>query len=172
MNYFKEYFFIFLLFCITFLNLFDFYFDWLESEHNILHLSIEIFIILISIGGISFLIKEAYQRQLEIENLQKQLQDSHANIDAINHKIRQASRQYVEVIQEQFEHWSFSPSEKDVALLLLKGLSFGEIAQIRKTKEKTVRLQATAIYRKSGLNGRHTFAAWFFEDFLQQSQIE
>ena len=49
---------------------------------------------------------------------------------------------------------------------LLKGLSFDEIATVRDTKEKTVRQQATAIYRKSGLNGRHEFAAWFFEDFL------
>jgi len=53
-----------------------------------------------------------------------------------------------------------------VALLLLKGLSFEEIASVRDTKEKTVRQQASSIYRKSGLNGRHEFAAWFFEDFL------
>jgi len=53
------------------------------------------------------------------------------------------------------------------AMLLLKGLSFEEIASVRDTKEKTVRQHATAIYRKSGLNGRHEFSAWFFEDFLQ-----
>ncbi|MBO0614129.1 helix-turn-helix transcriptional regulator [Thiothrix fructosivorans] len=75
-------------------------------------------------------------------------------------------RQYSEVIQEQLTTWEFTPSEKEIALLLLKGLSFEEIAGIRDAKEKTVRQQATAIYRKSGLNGRHEFAAWFFEDFL------
>ena len=78
----------------------------------------------------------------------------------------QASRQYGEVIQEQLSAWDLTQSEKDVALLLLKGLSFEEIATVRDTKEKTVRQQATAIYRKSGLTGRHEFAAWFFEDFL------
>ncbi|MGB0849457.1 MAG: helix-turn-helix transcriptional regulator, partial [Thiolinea sp.] len=66
-----------------------------------------------------------------------------------------------------FVDWVLTPSETEVAMLLLKGLSFEEIAGVRDTKEKTVRQQATAIYRKSGLNGRHEFAAWFFEDFLQ-----
>jgi DNA-binding CsgD family transcriptional regulator len=51
-------------------------------------------------------------------------------------------------------------------LLLLKGLSFNEISAIRETKEKTVRQQASEIYKKAGVVGRHAFAAWFFEDFL------
>jgi DNA-binding NarL/FixJ family response regulator len=45
-------------------------------------------------------------------------------------------------------------------------LSFNEIAAVRETKEKTVRQQASEIYRKSGVSGRHAFSAWFFEDFL------
>ena len=49
---------------------------------------------------------------------------------------------------------------------MLKGLSFKEIAALRQTREKTVRAQASAIYRKAGVNGRHAFAAWFIEDFL------
>jgi DNA-binding CsgD family transcriptional regulator len=37
---------------------------------------------------------------------------------------------------------------------------------VRDTHEKTVRQQASAIYRKAGVSGRHAFAAWFIEDFL------
>jgi len=41
-----------------------------------------------------------------------------------------------------------------------------EIAEARATQEKTVRKQASAIYEKSGLAGRHELSAWFFEDLL------
>lgn len=73
-------------------------------------------------------------------------------------------------IDEQFENWKLSPSEKDIALLLLKGLSLKEISEIRKTSEKTTRLQASGIYAKSGLPGRAELSAFFLEDFLSTSQ--
>ena len=57
-------------------------------------------------------------------------------------------------------------SEKDVGWLLSKGLSLKEIAAIRETLEKTVRQQASSIYKKAGLSGRHAFSAWFIEDAL------
>lgn len=169
----KESFFITLLIFVTLLNIYDFYNDYQESEHSLIHLVVEALIILVSLSGISFLIQEIRQRQRETEQLRKQLSvtrtdlsNTRADLQAMDNKMRQASRQYGEVIQEQLGKWDLTQSEKDVALLLLKGLSFEEIANVRDTKEKTVRQQATAIYRKSGLNGRHEFAAWFFEDFL------
>jgi DNA-binding NarL/FixJ family response regulator len=69
-------------------------------------------------------------------------------------------------MQMQFTDWHLTPSEKEVALLLLKGLSFREIALLRNTAEKTVRQQASEIYQKSDVTGRHGLSAWFFEDFL------
>ena len=62
--------------------------------------------------------------------------------------------------------WQLTTSEKDVGWLLLKGLSLKEIAAIRQTMEKTVRQQASSIYKKAGLSGRHAFSAWFIEDAL------
>ena len=53
-----------------------------------------------------------------------------------------------------------------MALLLLKGLSHREIAEARATAETTVRQQALALYRKSGLRGRSDLAAFFLEDLL------
>lgn len=70
------------------------------------------------------------------------------------------------LIDQQFGLWQLSHSEKDVALLLIKGLSMKEIAEIRSTQEKTVRQQATTIYRKSNLSGRQELAAFFLEDIL------
>jgi len=67
---------------------------------------------------------------------------------------------------QQFGQWLLSHSEKDVALLLIKGFSMKEIADFRSTHEKTVRQQATTIYKKSGLSGRQELAAFFLEDIL------
>lgn len=69
-------------------------------------------------------------------------------------------------IDEQLERWGLTRSEKEVALLLLKGLSIKEVAGVREVAEKTVRHQALAIYRKSGLSGRAELAAFFLEDLL------
>lgn len=70
------------------------------------------------------------------------------------------------VIDEQFERWQLTPAEREVALLLLKGLSSKEIASVRETSERTARQQATAVYKKAGLSGRAELAAWFLEDLL------
>lgn len=67
-------------------------------------------------------------------------------------------------IAQQFEVWHLSAAEKEVALLLLKGLSHKEIARHRGVSEATARQQARAVYRKAGLSGRRDLAAYFLED--------
>ncbi|GAG92388.1 unnamed protein product [marine sediment metagenome] len=86
----------------------------------------------------------------------------------ITSEMRNARRQYGETIHRQFEDWKLTNSEQHVAMLLLKGLSFNEIAAVRDTREKTVRQQASTIYAKSGVDGRHAFAAWFLEEFITE----
>lgn len=69
-------------------------------------------------------------------------------------------------IERQFERWSLSAAEAEIGLFLLKGLSLKEIAVFRDTSERTVREQARALYRKSGLSGRPALSAFFLEDLL------
>jgi len=69
-------------------------------------------------------------------------------------------------IERQFVRWGLSAAESEVALFLLKGLSHKEIANLRRTSERTVREQARAVYRKSGLTGRPSLSAFFLEDLL------
>lgn len=72
-------------------------------------------------------------------------------------------------IDAQFERWGLSSAEREVALLLLKGLAHKEIADVRGTSEKTVRQQALSAYRKAGLAGRAELSAFFLEDLLLPS---
>jgi DNA-binding NarL/FixJ family response regulator len=69
-------------------------------------------------------------------------------------------------IEQPFERWGLSAAEREVALLLLKGLEHKEIAELRHVSETTVRQQARSVYRKGGLSGRHDLAAFFLDDLL------
>ena len=69
-------------------------------------------------------------------------------------------------ILKQFEGWQLTRAEAEVGMLLLKGLSLTEIAQVRAASERTIRDQARAIYRKSGVAGRSELSAFFLEDLL------
>jgi len=69
-------------------------------------------------------------------------------------------------MDRQFDRWGLTPAEREIALLQLKGLRHKAIAEVRHTSERTVRQQALAIYRKSGLSGRPDLAAFFLEDLL------
>jgi len=69
-------------------------------------------------------------------------------------------------INAEFTSWKLTESENEIGWLLLKGLSFKEMAEARGTSERTVRQQARAIYAKSGLSSRSDVAAYFFEDFV------
>jgi DNA-binding CsgD family transcriptional regulator len=70
-------------------------------------------------------------------------------------------------ISKQFAAWGLTPTETEVAFLLLKGLAFKEIATVRESSEKTIRNHAMSIYNKSGLPGRTELFAFFFEDLLK-----
>lgn len=69
-------------------------------------------------------------------------------------------------IDGQFDRWQLSPAEREVAMLLLKGLSHQEVAEVREVSERTSRKQARAVYAKAGLAGRAELSAFFLEDLL------
>jgi DNA-binding CsgD family transcriptional regulator len=86
------------------------------------------------------------------------------------------SRKYLDglskAIDQQLSKWKLTAAEKEVAFLLLKGMSLKEIADIRGTAEKTARVQSMAIYSKSGLAGRSELSAFFLEDLLVPPDVE
>jgi len=71
-----------------------------------------------------------------------------------------------DAIEAQFNRWNLTEAEREVALLLLKGLSLKEVAAIRATTERTIRAQAQALYAKAGVTGRAALSAFFLEDLL------
>ena len=80
--------------------------------------------------------------------------------------VKVASGKLLGVIEDRFNKWKLSASEKEVALLLIKGLSIQEIADLRNTKLGTVKSQSSMIYQKAGLQNRSELASYFVEDLL------
>lgn len=57
--------------------------------------------------------------------------------------------------------WGLTPTEREVAILLLQGLGHKQIAARTGRSERTVRQHAVSVYDKSGLDGRAALAGFF-----------
>ena len=75
-------------------------------------------------------------------------------------------------IDAQLARWGLTPTEREVALLLLKGKSHKAIAYETGRSERTIRQHAVAVYQKSGLAGRAELAAFFLEDLVLPRDAE
>lgn len=80
--------------------------------------------------------------------------------------LRLTSGKFAQEVETFFASFSLTPAEREVAWFILKGLPLAEIARLRGTSESTVRVQSTAIYRKSGVAGKTQFLSQIVEDLL------
>jgi DNA-binding CsgD family transcriptional regulator len=69
-------------------------------------------------------------------------------------------------IDALFAEWRLTPTEREVALLLLKGYGHKQIAGLTDRSERTVRQHAGVVYDKSGLRGRAELSAFFLQDLM------
>ncbi|MGH7620040.1 MAG: helix-turn-helix transcriptional regulator [Gemmatimonadaceae bacterium] len=73
---------------------------------------------------------------------------------------------FARAIDERFSAWGLTPTEREIALRLLKGHSHKQVAFETGRSERTIRQHAVAIYQKSGLSGRAELSAFFLDDLL------
>jgi len=89
----------------------------------------------------------------------------------LRQQIGVASGAFADILQTQFDVWGLTESEKIVALMGIKGYSISEIAEIRETKEGTIKAQNAAVYRKAGVSGRLQLLSHFVEDLIGEALI-
>jgi DNA-binding CsgD family transcriptional regulator len=89
-----------------------------------------------------------------------------ARVAMLDRHMRAARGEMAEVIDGFFTEWSLTPSERDVALMVLKGIDNDTIANLRGTAPGTVRAQCTAVYAKAGVDGRAQLFSVFMEELL------
>lgn len=85
--------------------------------------------------------------------------------------LKMASGAFADLLADRFRSWELTPSEADVALLILKGVEPAEIADLRGSAAGTVRAQLAGIYAKSGTTGRGQFVSLFIEALLDTPVI-
>lgn len=130
------------------------------------HLLVELAVMALALSGVVLLWRLMRGAQRRAAALHEDLAAARDEAQRFRADARQALRGLGEAIDRQFQRWALTPAEREVGLLLLKGLSHREIAGLRSTSEPTVRQQALSVYRKSGLRGRSDLAAFFLEDLL------
>jgi DNA-binding CsgD family transcriptional regulator len=138
----------------------------------------ELLIFLSALAGISFhwsrrVIERHRSRSLDIQLAAARAEARRWSEDARrwNQEAQNALQGLGAAIDRQFDRWLLTAAEREVALLQLKGLRHKAIAELRHTSERTVRQQALAVYRKSGLSGRTDLAAFFLEDLLLPGDV-
>jgi len=80
--------------------------------------------------------------------------------------VRVATGALNEVIQEYFRDWGLTPSERDVAMFAIKGMSNAEIAGLRASSEGTIKAHLNAVFRKAGVSGRNQLVSLLVEDLM------
>jgi DNA-binding CsgD family transcriptional regulator len=124
------------------------------------------------LGAVSAVLLFRGWRETEssLESVKGALAARQAERDHWHRLAENAMRGLGEALDRQFDAWTLTPTEKETALLLLKGFSHKEAARLTGRSERTVRQHAVSVYRKSGLGGRAELAAFFFEDMLLPSE--
>ena len=117
-----------------------------------LHLALEALAAVALTGGVVYLM-------LELRALLRRV----VSMDA---GLRAARGEMAELIGGFFDRWGLTPSERDVALLILKGFDNEAIARLRGTAAGTVRAQSTRAYAKAGVDNRAQLLSVFMEELL------
>lgn len=126
----------------------------------------ELLIVLGSAGLILYKLILSIRKDGLLVKYKGQVHQANIEIDYYKKKVQEINHDFTEIIDNQFRLWGLSPSEKDIALLVIKGLSMKDIADLRGSSEATVRQQAANVYKKSNLDNRLQLAAYFLEDLF------
>ena len=98
--------------------------------------------------------------------LRASLETQRAERDAWRASAQAALDGLARAIDLQFAAWRLTPTEREVALMLLKGYGHKEIAALTGRSERTVRQHAGVVYEKAGIAGRAELAAYFLHDLM------
>ena len=91
--------------------------------------------------------------------------------DRLEDQIKVASGAFTEVLDARFHEWNLTSAERQVAILALKGFSIAEMADLRDTKQGTIKAQCAAVYRKADVAGRLQLLSIFLDDLLAEDLL-
>lgn len=131
-----------------------------------LHVVYELFLIAAGLVGAVWLWLSWFRAEQANRSLRRSLEARQQERDAWRASARRVLEGLGSAVNRQFQAWGLTGTEREVALLLLKGRSHKEIARDTGRSERTVRQHSVAVYDKAGVNGRAELAAFFLEDLM------
>lgn len=119
------------------------------------HLVFEI----LAVAGLGFAVATlwAYHRLLQAE------------ADRSRDTIHMLRGNFDQVLRGKFDEWGLTKAERDVTLLIIRGLSVADIASARNTAQGTVKAQSTSIFRKIGVGSKTELMSVIIDEFLDTS---
>ncbi len=146
----------------------DLWLDWPNSP-GALHLGVEFAVLVCSLAAIAFLWGSWMRTRGSLTRSLAARERLARERDSWRDRAERSLRGLGDEIDNQFRRWQLTDAEREVALMLLKGLGHKEIAALLDRSDRTVRQHAVAVYRKSNLAGRAELSAFFLEDLLLPS---
>lgn len=138
---------------------------WLSA-----HVMFEIAMITLSLGAAAYLAHGWRKAHAVAGKLAGLVRSKQAEAEAWQRNAEQLLGGLARAIDLQCESWGLTATERETALMLLKGYSHKRIAKLTGRSERTVRQHSVAVYRKSGLSGRAELAAFFLEGLIIPSE--
>jgi DNA-binding CsgD family transcriptional regulator len=111
-------------------------------------------------------VRDLGEARVSLAATRRTLAERQAEHDAWRRSAEQALAGLGRAIDRQFQAWQLTPTEREVAPLLLQGHGHKSIAAQTRRSERTVRQHAVAVYEKAGLGGRAELAAFFLQDLI------
>jgi DNA-binding NarL/FixJ family response regulator len=131
------------------------------------HAAVEGTVIALSSAGAAWLLAHLRRERAALTEALRRADAERQQLDAAAARWKaqaaDAARGFAQAVEAEFERWGLTAAEREVAMLLLKGMSLKDIADARGTSERTVRQQATVVYAKAGVAGRTELASYFLD---------
>jgi DNA-binding CsgD family transcriptional regulator len=133
-----------------------------RPEHWLsVHVLVEVGFVLLSLGSVLYLWMGWVRARRSLGTARDRLSANQVERDQWKARAERFLHGLGAEIDAQFERWSLTPAERQVAMLLLKGLGHKEVAALLTRSERTVRQHAVSVYRKSSLAGRAELPRFF-----------
>ena len=117
--------------------------DFMSTKLLGMHFYLEMFFVIALIYLVTVNIREIYYIK--------------SNLSKVNDELTVLKNGLSKAVKDQFNVWKLTKAETEVAWLVVKGLSFSKIAELRGVSEKTIHQQISNVYRKSKTKNRHEF---------------
>jgi DNA-binding CsgD family transcriptional regulator len=136
----------------------------------VVHLVIESLALLLCLACVWGTGRQLHRALSRARDLHDTVERSRADLHRLGAEVEAMASGVRTMVDLHFARWKLTTAEREVAVQVLRGLSYKEVAEARDTSEHTVRNQAYAIYRKAGLGSRTDMAAFFLEQLLAPRQ--